>query len=202
MLSQQGEELTGHEGRERLDPARLDPDPFAVGSGQHQEALAQFEQRQRAEHLRFLAAHDVRHALLFATQAGHDGDAAGLHPGQVRRDVGEAGWASAVGRFQPTLPAAGHAADQGQGRPGAHPVAASSVEYGRELARRHIENAARQRPLFNRAAMAIEQRRPQGRGAPIQRDQPLHSSALTCSGQGSGATAPKPCTAIAAAALA
>jgi hypothetical protein len=173
-----------------------------VRAGQHEQAVGDAEQVERAEYLRLFAAHHVGHTALFAAEAGHDGDPARRHPRQRRRDIGEARGAGAIRRLLPALAASHHAAEQEARTRWRRPARRRLLEHARELALADIEDAARQRALLERMAALVDQCRTQGRGAPVESDERLHNKGSTCAGRGSGATAPNPCTAIAAAALA
>ena len=99
MLAQQRVKLAGHSGRKIGDLVIFYGDPLAVRARQHQPRIAQAKDLKCAENLRFLATHHVRDGVVINAQAGHDGDAAGLHPCKPGRNVAESGWAGALGRL-------------------------------------------------------------------------------------------------------
>ena len=206
MLAQQRIELTGHEGRETLDAAIAYPHPLAVRAGKHEGAAVHAEQVESAEHLRLLATHHVRHAVVVVAQARHDRDAAQrrlcLHPGQLRGHLGEAGGAGAVGRLLPALAAADHAGHQAKSASSPDPAGAGSYQNRSKSTVRHGEDAACRGPFFQHLAVRAQPRDAKRRGTPVDGDELLHNSAFTASGRGRGATAPQPCTARAAAAFA
>ena len=171
--------------------------------------------RQGADDLRFLAAHHVRHAAcgIGGRYAGDDGELAAVgqgNPDDVRRDVGDAGRAGAVGRFAPALLAADHAAgDELRLRMRGEPVAAEGIQRGLEGAVLHLHDAGATGAAFKDGAAWVEQIGAQAAGAPVKGNQgdrhalaALPINASTAARRGSGATAPKPVVVSAAAALA
>jgi hypothetical protein len=64
-----GKHLAGHVGREAYDPAAR-PAATWNGAGKHEPAAGQPKAGERAEQLRFLAAHDVPHAGMALSMPG------------------------------------------------------------------------------------------------------------------------------------
>ena len=219
MLAQQRIDLAGHEAAKTGDAAVAHLGPFAVRARQHHAGAAQTAERQGAENLHLFAAHHVvqRPGQAFVAlhrQAGHDGQAAGLQPQQLLREFVQAGRAGAVGGLLPALAAAHHAREQAQRIGGLQPVAKAFGQHVRKAPRRDGEDATRKGALLQRLAGGVQPRAAQAAGAPVDGHQrPLRrlrvahgcnraSAACTAAGVGSGATAPRPCTDSAAAALA
>ena len=172
VLPQQRVELAGHESRERFDAPARDAHPFAVRAGQHEQAVvagpASPARRTPASPRR--ASRRARRRVRSSgpgTMAMRPGSTHASRARRCRRTRG----AGAVGRFHPALAAAHHAAEQEErARDAARQSAARLMRTPAGIRpRRHGEDAARQRALFEHAAVAsIQQRGPQRRGAPVE----------------------------------
>ena len=134
MLRHHREQFAGHVGRERDDAAGVDPDPFAVGAGDADEAgevgLG------HAQELGLLPAHDVGPIGPRLGDAGQDADIAGRVDPQGALVQGiEARRYLEVRCFGPALSRTRHAADQdGRARRRAEP---------RKVIAQHRREAAR-----------------------------------------------------------
>ena len=91
--------------------------------------------------------------LLEMTRAA---EAAGFDPGDARGKVGEACRAGAIGRFEPALSAAGHAADEAEGVGRRQPVAAGLLQHRCKPAGRDAENSAWRTAFFQHVAVRAD----------------------------------------------
>ena len=183
MLQQHGAGLAGHLGGEAGDAPARQPCPFAVGAGQADQRRRLPQRRQQADELGLLPAHHVRHATGVARgQARHQAAGGALERQRHHRggDLRRAGGAGQVGRLDPALPAADHAAEQDAALAGGQPGADGVTQRVREAARRDAQDAGRAVQALPHAALVVDPVGAEGGGAPVDAD---HGGRLAGAGQ-------------------
>ena len=113
VVQQHGVEFTGHEGFKAGDLAIRGMDPLAVGSRQHDQGVRLVAVREIADHLGFLAAHDIGQTVgRIGSRAGDEVDhpppRANMAP-EFARERPLPDWERGIGRFDPSGPAGDHA---------------------------------------------------------------------------------------------
>jgi hypothetical protein len=167
VLRKQAVDFARHIGAKAGDAAAAHRHPLVVRARQDEQPIGDAGKMQRAEDLHLLAAHHIGHATLFDAEARNDGDAAGLNPVQAVRQLIESGGTRRIGRFLPTLAAAGHAGDQAEAARFAHPFGELSGEGSGKVAAGHVQDAERRALFGEHLARFVEEGTPQRGGAPV-----------------------------------
>jgi hypothetical protein len=171
LAGEEREELAGHEGGEGDDLAGAEMRPFRMGAGQAGDAVEAGLAREQPGDLGLLAAHHVGGAVLpepvqdMDAQAGVAGRGAGEGRVAARR-----GGHGGIGRLDPALARADHAAGDHVDGFGAEPGADQVDERGLEAVAVERAHAAVGFGPGKRRSVRTHRPGAQVRGAPVDRD--------------------------------
>ena len=148
-----------------------------MGAGKQESPVFAVCQRQRADDLRFLAAHHIAHRSCRIVHARHDAETpiAERHRREAGRELGQSRGAAHVGRLDPSLPAADHAGHDDGNIVRRAPAADLRLQHASEIAVIHRQDAVRTGGPVDHCPRAVDQERAEGAGPPVDADECGHT---------------------------